>query len=322
MAESTLSLKYEELRSEVSRFLGWDTTYDNLSAGEKATLDMIIESGLRQFYYPPIPHRWSFFTPAATMATTVPYGTGTVAITKGATTVTLSDGTFPSWAAQGTLVISSRSYAIASRTDGTHVELSSNWPETTVTAANYSLQRRAYDLPDDFGAIIGQINFDAGEGAYTPIQIIGEGQVRERLQYSTSTGRPRYAALRPTAFTTGTGQRFEILFYPMADAVYDLVYRYNVLPDALSSVTDYPLGGMAHAETILESCLAIAEQRMNDESGIHSQKFLAALAASVIRDQKAIAPEYLGYNRDGSMGRDPTSPGRRVNYVTYDGVLY
>ena len=82
---------------------------------------------------------------------------------------------------------------------------------------------------------------------------------------------------------------------------------------------------MPHAETILESCLAIAEQRMENQSGIHSQKFVERLTASVAHDKQYYTPERGGYNADRSdHGYMSENEFRRYfgDVVDYGGVTF
>jgi len=68
------------------------------------------------------------------------YGTGTISITQTGTTVTLVGGVWPAWAAtNGVLVYNGIEYAIASRTDDTHIELSAVWALTTISGVAYVL---------------------------------------------------------------------------------------------------------------------------------------------------------------------------------------
>ena len=77
---------------------------------------------------------------------------------------------------------------------------------------------------------------------------------------------------------------------------------------------------MTHSETMRESCLSIAEQRMNGEMGIHTQKFMQLLATSVSIDRQEHSKGYLGKNTDNS---DATvmSVHKERHYVTVNGVL-
>ncbi len=177
-----------------------------------------------------------------------------------------------------------------------------------------------YEMPTDFAGIDGEFTYATSEG-YVPIPVIGEWQIRDRRQYSTSNGKPRLAAIRPKATSGTVGQRFEVLLWPCPDAVYNLTYRYVSLPDKMTDTNRFPLGNVPHGETLLASCLAIAEERYNDVSGVQRRYFMERLAASVAFDTQNTAPERLGYNgnpRSTPWGRKYDTPYTRIhnNYVT------
>ena len=70
------------------------------------------------------------------------FAEGTVDITQGGTTVTLSSGVWPDWAGESTLLdIDDVEYAVASRTDDTHIELEDAWVPATVNASEYSIRQ-------------------------------------------------------------------------------------------------------------------------------------------------------------------------------------
>lgn len=188
-----------------------------------------------------------------------------------------------------------------------------------VTTLSTSAGEGDYTLPDDFGGIEGHLTFEPDK-SYEPIIVTGEARIRTWRQLETSTGIPTHAAVRP-ADSAATGQRFELLLHPTPDAAYTLTYRYAALPGKLENDSDYPLGGMAHAETVLQSCLAVAEQRLEEDGGTRQHElFLQRLAGSIRTDQGANRPEYLGYNGDASGAREGRiRPGRRV---LYNGTYY
>lgn len=176
------------------------------------------------------------------------------------------------------------------------------------------------DLPDDFGGIEGRLNLTSGTGFY-PVQIVGEGSIRQRhAERDGATGRPEYAAVRPKKGTDKQkGQRFQLYFFPGADDDHEVSLTYYILADCLSGDRPYAYGGMMHAETILESCLAIAEQRLDDAASVHSMKFQERLAASISQDRK-FKPQLLGYNGDHSDGWTRNRRFWTDPLITFDGV--
>jgi hypothetical protein len=203
--------------------------------------------------------------------------------------------------------------------DGDVVAASESGTDTyTITAYG------VYRLPDDFGGIYGHMTFATGTGAYERLTIRSEGQLRHLLQDSNSTARPKCAAIRPVASSASLGQRFDLLVSPIPDSDYTLYYRYIILQDKLTQTNRYPLGGMAHAETVKAACLAAAEQSLKDVKGPKWELFMERLSQSVDYDQRANRAESLGYMSDNSDQlegfRGPH--GRRSNIVTFNNVAY
>lgn len=267
MAEPTLNLKMSDLASQVGFYLGYGL---GVEGGQRAwtdrqqrSIDMILASGLRQFYKPPVDGgghwEWSFLRPSATF--------------------TLAAG-------------------------GTEIE-----------------------MPSDFGWPEGPITASADGSSWWPVEVTNEGLVRQMAAVSPSTtGPPQAVAVAPQK---GTGParapKTNLVFFPAADREFTIRTQYELLPDALTPASPWAYGGAAHAETLLESCLAIAEQRLDNTMGVHTQKFQMMLAASISADRKRKG-QHLGYNRDLSDSRHRTDRqswrGRGDGGVTFDGVLY
>ena len=65
-----------------------------------------------------------------------------------------------------------------------------------------------------------------------------------------------------------------MLVWPIPDKVYDLNFAYTVMTNRVYTGFDgagmaasdayYPVGAMVHGETLLASCLAVAEQMMDE----------------------------------------------------------
>jgi len=326
MSESTLTLAYSDLRAEIGSFLGYGRAPANWDTEKIATVESVLQRGLRQFYLPPFlpgqdrSHPWSFLHPVTTLATVASYSTGTVS--SSGTTVTLTAGTWPAWAAtNGTLTVDSTDYEIATRISDSQLTLVAA-PTAAFASDTYSMDHDGnYDLPDDFGAIESNFTFETDAAGWAPrngIAITGEGTLRNKRQFSVANSCPSLAALRCKAATGTTGQRFAVMFWPIPDAAYTLSYRYTAIPGKLTATLPYPLGGALHSETILASCMAAAELKVLGEKGMLWATFIERLAASTSLDNRATAPTHFGYNGDGSdgfgVGRD------RTNYVTVGGV--
>ena len=335
MAESTLSLSFEDLRDAVYEYTyGGDGDHSGESdANRKALVDRMIYSGLRQFYKPPPVggriHDWSFLMPVTTLSINAPYTTGTIAATNGV--VTLSAGTWPTWAASGMIEISGTDYSVATRTSGSQLVLDDTSSASDVDAStSYNLHQDDYDLPDDFGRILGPFTFAQADNAWYTCKVVGEARIRElrqRDRYKNySGGDPQFAAIRAKTFTASAGTRQEVLFWPQITSSATVTYKYRVRPNKPTSTGhddltgDYLYGGSDHSETILYSCLAEAERRVEDEKGPMWARFQECLASSVMFDSRDNRAEHLGYNGDDSDGIPIFNRNRQFLYsgqVTY-----
>lgn len=324
MSESTLSIDYDDLEIELGRFLGYpDVDPANWSAAQIAEVERYIQAGYRQFLYPPAVegveagYPWSFLTPTTTIETESAYTTGSLAVVNnGTATCTLTGGVWPTWAAtHGTLTIGSTVYTISSR-DGDTV-LTVVGVDVTAAEDGWSLAHAGYqDLPDDLGRIVGDLHFEA-DVYWRPITQVSEHQIQALLQRDDSTNRPVHAAVRYKASDSTGGQRREIVWWPKPDDDYTLTYRYEAFQAKLVKTTaPYPLGGMKYSELVVESCLAIAEQRANDEKGIHSDAFVRLLAAAIEQDRQS-GPRYFGALGEGESD-EADARRRRLQGSSYD----
>ena len=315
VGESTLSGTRADIKRAIGRFLGISRDYTDWTAEQTRDVNDIIESGERTFYLP-VNHTWTFLRPEFSQAINAPYGTGTVTVASG--TATVATGTWPSWAADGYLVVEDAGYKVESRTSNSEIVLE----DDTVTVAagtSYSLERWEYTLPDDWGGFLETwLSFVPENNKVCPVRQTGIAellQLRAQNLGSISTQPELFAVQAKTSDRTA-GQRFKIFLYPVPQAAGTLVGRYYAVPWAISDAAPYPLGGQPHFETLLESCLAAAQLFMNDTLGVHTQKFQERLAASISHD-KRMSPRHYGYNYDR---RTQGVPYRRVrgDLVTYE----
>lgn len=147
----------------------------------------------------------------------------------------------------------------------------------------------SYVLPDGMGHVLGQITY---EGMVEPgIPVIPYGEL-VRMQSTDKSGKPRFAAVISRRDFSTKGQRKEMHFFPVPDAEYSFVFECDTDDGKLSDERPYPLGGPEYAELITESCLAVAEQRANDEAGLHTDNFNRLLVSAISRDRKSSPQNY------------------------------
>jgi hypothetical protein len=311
MTESGLSLGVADFRSAVGFQLGYGRTSANWTAGQLSEINEIVQSGIRRTYFPSaisadtVGYEWSWLRPTTTLSIAAPYSTGTIAIVDGI--VTLTTGTFPTWISAGDyLSVGSVDYEIASRDNGAQLTLTDLTVDVTA-GATYSVATYIYDLPDDFGRLIGSLHY-AADKHRKGIVIVSVGKLLQMRSCSDLKGAPTHAAYRYKSSTGASGQRQEILFYPEPDAIWVLSYEYEAFTGQLTDTYPYPLGGMKYGELYLESCLAVVESRIEDiavgDSGIHTQQFSTLLIDAIARDRKHGAQNY------GPMGQPETHDGR------------
>jgi len=179
-----------------------------------------------------------------------------------------------------------------------------------------------YDLPDDFGRLVGTFHYPPAAYRFS-ITVIPVSKLTDMKSNADLTNDPSYVAIRykEQVDPQVVGQRQEALFYPIPSTAWSLEYEYEAYSGALSDTFPYPLGGMQLAEVYIESCLALAETRINDDIGQHAQQFQALLVDAIARDRKRGAQSY------GQMGhRERTvDPSFRRGYegsvypITYRG---
>jgi hypothetical protein len=328
-ADAGFQCDWDSIRKEVADYLGWTRDDSVWSADELTRLTAIVRSGLSRVYFPEtvrpeLAYHWSWMRPEVTIETVAAYTTGTVTIANGVVTFSV-EATVPTWAAYGELTVGSDTYTVNTRDGDNQVTLD----DTSVTeadASSYSLGRPSYELPSTFGgAFDGKLAYKPGTNVLWPaITIVSDQMIRMKRQHNTTADRPLYAAIRPASFEATTGQRWEIVFYPTPNDAYTLYGRYKIVPTMLDAVNKYPLGGEAVSEVIIESCLAVAEQRMNDMRGFHTEQFERLLAVAIANDADSHAPHTLGYNADRSdqEGANQFDEHAGVAIHSYDGTTY
>ncbi len=175
-----------------------------------------------------------------------------------------------------------------------------------------------YDLPDDFGRLIGDFHYEANEHR-SSVKRVSVGQLLELRSSSDQAGAPRYVAIRYKAGTGVTGQRQEALFYPTPDSDHTLAYCYDAYTGKLTNELPYPLGGMVMSELYIESCLAMAEGGPDDALGNHFQQYTMLLVDRIARDRKQ-GPRFFG--NMGNREIYDIAPFRRGHTGTTYSIIY
>jgi hypothetical protein len=325
MAESTLSLTFEDLGRSTAFYLGWKryaTEAEGLTAAQAANVEAANRAGYRDFLSQ---SDWGFLTPRAsfTLWKSVALSASLTAAQSGSTTLDATGGTpfHPSMIGKSIVITGEGTYTITGYTSSTRITVDTS---DTYTGKTFSIAADgAYRLPDDFGSMDSErISFAANNQDPRTIVFASELLIVESWQMTTQVQRPAMAAVRMLSNSAGTGQRADLVVAPIPDAAYVVSFHYNVHPGALTT-GQYPYGGMKHAETIRLACTAKAEEMFNDHQRMQRDLYAQALVRSKQLDQRQSRAERLGISYEREYGGRNRSE-RYVRCIggTVEGVAY
>lgn len=120
----------------------------------RATIETVAASARQACAVLSNKHSWNYFRSAVTIPLTGDYETGTIEINATTRQVTLTGGTWPTWAPYAVLRVDQVDYEVESRQSDSVITLTANSCPTDNVAAGetYTLNRYAYPLPADFEA--------------------------------------------------------------------------------------------------------------------------------------------------------------------------
>jgi hypothetical protein len=305
---------YSSLLERVGHFLfGIRSGY---SADQTDDIEECIKDGLNDVY---TAHSWSFFRPVKEISTTAPYATGTIEVIDGV--VTLTTGTFPSWAAVGVLKVGSDYYDVDTRDGDSQVTLE----DTTVdvdAGTSYELGRPEYDLPTGFEAIEGDLTYEPGQSDfYPPIRQKDDGEIRRLRQDDPYHDRPIYYGIRTVEFDPTVGSRRRLSLYPTPDAAYVFKARMKLRSTMIDAANQYPVGAESLAQVITEACLAAAERGYDEQEQQHTKRFVELLPLAIAADQEMTSPTTLGSDAPRGENADTISRSVRMGDITIDDVV-
>ena len=284
-------ISYSSLVERVGHYLFGADAGDSFTSEQLTKIKYCIHDGLFRVY---AAHEWSFFRPEADIATTAPYSTGTVIIASGV--VTLTGGTFPSWSADGILMVDSNYYSVASRDSGTQVTLD-DMSVTVASSATYQLARPEVPMDAAFDAVSQDRDltyYPSPEQWYHPVRNTHDSVIRRLESNDPTFDRPRLYSVRTSTFDPTLGSRWVIAFYPAPDDAYVLKVPMILKPVDLDDSNPYPIGGEMLSQVILESCLAAAEHNYEEREHVHEKQYIQLIALAIRKDQERSTPTSLG----------------------------
>lgn len=250
--------------------------------------------------------RWRYYYTQYMVTTNVSQTTGTISYehTGGSSErlVTLSDATWPSWAAQGVLRIGTVDYEIASRLSSTTLTLSenSNPGEDVAADTAYTLFRDAYPLPTDFlsmGILVNRTNM-------YPLSYIAPNEWQDSTMVN-------FGPAVPFSYTIHGSQDYlnthMLRFWPPPDQAYAItgIYQRRMRPVVIH---DYSAGTITVAD---DSTTVTGDGTVWDST----------MVGSIIRfrDDKENAPDGLGGDYPYQTERVITAVGSGTS-LTIDSV--
>ena len=261
------------------------------SSDQQDDIDDCLQDGLRRVYGA---HDWSFLRPVADVSTTAPYATGTITIAAGV--VTLTGGTFPSWAASGVLEVNDNYYSVDSRDSGTQITLDDT-SVTDATASTYRLARPEIELDAAFDAVANDSDltyYPSPDYWYPPVKWRHDSTIRQLEGSNPEFERPVFYSVRTVTFDPTVGSRKVLALYPTPDQVYTLRVPMILRPVLLDSTNIYAIGGEVLSQVMLEACLAAAEHNFEEREHVHEKRFMELIGMAIQADQERSSPTSLG----------------------------
>jgi hypothetical protein len=288
-------VSYTTLVERVGHYLFGAESGATFSSEQLTRIGYCIHDGLNRVY---AAHEWSFFRPLADVTTTAPYATGTITIAAGV--VTLTGGTFPSWAADGILKVNSRYYPVASRGSNTQITLN----DTSVTVASatvYQLARPEIPMAATFDSVANDsdlVFYPDPDRYYPSVHQRHDSTIRKLEAGNPEFNRPCFYSVRTTTFDPTVGSRKVLAFYPAPDAAYVMRVPMILRPVDLDDSNPYPIGAEMLSQVILEACLAAAEHNYEEREHVHEKRFMELIGLAIKNDQERSSATSLG--PDGS----------------------
>ena len=213
---------------------------------------------------------WSYYHVHGRVITDAPYSTGT--ITSSGTTVTLTGGTWPAWAATGGYLKTGEQIArVSSRTSGSVLVLDSALAlKADVTAAPYQLYRTVYPLPADFR------NMDEPSDEYNwwSGTYITPDQAMKLERVGNTSGAPLHWTIIKDPDSDGWA--IKLIGYPTERETIDFTYRRTARPLRYSGHESVTRAGtiartgssVTGTGTLFASAMAGAVLRVGDSTNV------------------------------------------------------
>ncbi|QDP52485.1 MAG: hypothetical protein Unbinned1606contig1000_44 [Prokaryotic dsDNA virus sp.] len=200
----------------------------------------------------PSVYNWSYYYKRGRINTVAAYSTGTVTYDHTGGTyekqLTLSGGTWPSWAGRGMVTISSIDYQVASRKSDTVLTLktSSNPGEDVAAGTSYSIGQDTYVLPVDFQSAD---EFRNASQNWDFPEYVSPGEWMELHRSNESSNQPRAYTILADPDYVGA---MAVSFHPAPSSADSIDFMYQRVPSPVRTM-EYKTGqvvGQAGGTTV------------------------------------------------------------------------
>lgn len=288
MAVASLAMQITDYQDAACAQIYGGAGYSSLGTNEQATINRLILRAERTcFLHPPVdpPYVWSCLRDPGllTLWTDVAVDS-TVTVTAATTTVTASAASFfPTMVGLSIVITGDATYTISAYTSSTIITIDSS---SSASGATFSITGDGvYRLPTTFESpATPSLVWIDNIWAERP-QLIDADEVRSMRSRDSSTGYPRFAAIRWVASDGTAGQNQELIIYPRAAADYAVALPYMVQPVGMSTANPYPLGGPEMADVLLSFVVAICEEERDGQRGDRWAEAIAKVNNAVKRDR-------------------------------------
>jgi len=181
---------------------------------------------------------------------------------------------------------------------------------------NTAADKWEYELPSDFANQILFFEHDTNSGYPRP-NFVSYADILRRRALSESSSYPALFSVKTGQYNKETGQRYEVVFCNVPNAVYAMPYCYIFDPVKPTNEDDILVGGVRGSETLLELCFAIAESQEDNTIGTHRQE-ADRLIQMLISQDSPMVPDTVGRIVDPSVQR--TTWNRYLEWLTDDYV--
>lgn len=317
MADPTLTIDLDALRTEMADRVALGRTWASVSAGNQSRITECLASALRMFYQANGRHRWSFMDVEGTLVLYPDIAVAAAVTVSGSyadptTTLTASGGTpfLPAMVGREIVITGVGTYTISGYTSSTVIGLTGD--ASAASGATFSIDSGGkFRLPDNFEGISGPVVYQEGGIIRPAIRIVGAQDVWRRRQIAGG-GYPEIAAILPADSGNANSVRHDLFVYPDVSAQVTVRFIYRPAGIALTSSLTVPYGAVPHGETIKAACFACLERDFQDRvDGPYMQQYERLLQKSIIQDSHLTRAELLGRMTTSESGSGLGGNGRR-----------